>query len=61
VFDVHEETGGLRTGDRVRHHHFGVGRVLAVRQAGGATRVTVEFQEAGRRELSLAYARLERL
>ncbi|MHC4972450.1 MAG: ATP-dependent helicase [Planctomycetota bacterium] len=61
VFDVHEETGGLRSGDRVRHHHFGVGRVLAVRQAGGATRVTVEFQEAGRRELSLAYARLERL
>jgi DNA helicase-2/ATP-dependent DNA helicase PcrA len=61
VFDVHEETGGLRSGDRVRHHHFGVGRVLAVRQAGGATRVTVEFSEAGRRELSLAYARLERL
>ncbi|MHC4135118.1 MAG: ATP-dependent helicase [Planctomycetota bacterium] len=61
VYDVHEETGGLRSGDRVRHHHFGVGRVLAVRQVGGATRVTVEFQEAGRRELSLAYARLERL
>ncbi len=61
VFDVHEETGGLRSGDRVRHHHFGVGRVLAVREVGGATRVTVDFDEAGRRELSLAYARLERL
>jgi DNA helicase-2/ATP-dependent DNA helicase PcrA len=62
VFDVHADTGGLlRAGDRVRHHHFGVGRVLAVRRSGGATRVTVEFREGGRRELSLAYARLERL
>jgi len=62
VFDVHEDLGGgLRAGDRVRHQHFGVGRVVAVRQSGGATRVTVEFSEAGRRELSLAYARLERI
>jgi len=62
VFDVHADTGGaLRAGDRVRHHHFGVGQVLAVRASGGATRVTIEFQDAGRRELALAYARLERL
>ena len=61
VFHVADDPGGgLRAGDRVRHHHFGTGRVLAVRQAGGATRVTVEFDQAGRRELSMAYARLER-
>jgi DNA helicase-2/ATP-dependent DNA helicase PcrA len=50
-----------RAGDRVRHHHFGTGRVHAVRQAGGATRVTVDFDRAGRRELSLTYAKLERM
>jgi len=62
AYDVAEETGpAFRAGDRVRHGHFGVGRVLAVRNAGGATRVTVQFRDTGRRELSLEYARLERL
>jgi DNA helicase-2/ATP-dependent DNA helicase PcrA len=60
--DDDEENGsGWQAGDRVRHHHFGEGTVVAVRQSAGTTRVTVEFNEAGRRELSLEYARLERL
>jgi DNA helicase-2/ATP-dependent DNA helicase PcrA len=62
VFDVDEGgAGGLQAGDRVRHPHFGDGRVLAVRPAGGSTRITVEFRDAGRRELAAGYARLERL
>jgi DNA helicase-2/ATP-dependent DNA helicase PcrA len=62
VFDVHEDTGGaFREGDRVRHHLFGRGCVAAVRSTGGGTRVTVDFEESGRRELSLSFARLERL
>ena len=62
VFDVHEDTGGaFREGDRVRHHLFGRGRVSAVRATGGGTRVTVDFEDSGRRELSLSYARLERI
>jgi len=62
VFDVEEDTGpAYRAGDRVRHPMFGTGSVLAMRKSGGATRVTVDFDRAGRRELSLAYARLERV
>ncbi|NJN14335.1 MAG: ATP-binding domain-containing protein, partial [Planctomycetes bacterium] len=61
VFEREDPHGGLKEGDKVRHHHFGKGRVLAVRRAGGATRVTVDFVEAGRRELSLAYAKLDRI
>ncbi len=54
-------SSGFSAGDRVKHQHFGSGRVLAVRKAGGTTRITVEFDTSGRRELSMAYARLERL
>ena len=60
VYQV-DDGPNYRPGDRVRHHHFGTGRVHAVRQAGGATRVTVDFDRAGRRELSLTYAKLERI
>jgi DNA helicase-2/ATP-dependent DNA helicase PcrA len=59
---VRDEAGpDFRPGDRVRHGHFGRGRVVAVRKSGGATRITVDFDQAGRRELALAYANLERL
>ncbi len=61
IHEREDPSGGFRAGDRVRHHHFGTGKVLAVRQSGGATRVTVDFTEAGRRELSLEYARLQRI
>ncbi|HEX5135789.1 MAG TPA: UvrD-helicase domain-containing protein [Planctomycetota bacterium] len=61
IYRVEEETEPFRAGDRVRHHHFGLGRVVAVRPGGGGTRVTVEFSGAGRRDLLLSYARLERV
>jgi len=61
VYRVEEEPEPFRAGDRVRHHHFGLGRVVAVRPGGGGTRVTVEFSGAGRRDLLLSYARLERV
>jgi hypothetical protein len=61
VYRMDEEHPAFRAGDRVRHHHFGVGRVVAVRPGGGGTRVTVEFGESGRRDLLLSYARLERV
>jgi len=53
--------GSFTAGERVRHNLFGTGRVVAVRRAAGTTRVTVEFDRAGRKELSLEYARLERV
>jgi len=61
VYRAEEAVAAFREGDRVRHHHFGPGRVVAVRPGGGGTRVTVEFSGAGRRDLLLSYARLERL
>ncbi len=61
VFQREDPQAALREGDPVRHHHFGRGKVLAVRKSGGATRVTVDFLDSGRRELSLEYARLTRL
>ena len=65
VFDVEDDVGGggpspWRAGDRVKHNHFGKGSVLAVRQSGGGTRITIDFDNSGRRELALSYARLER-
>ncbi len=61
VYRAEETSSAFREGDRVRHRHFGLGRVVAVRPGGGGTRVTVEFSGAGRRDLLLSYARLERL
>jgi DNA helicase-2/ATP-dependent DNA helicase PcrA len=55
------QPAAFREGDRVRHHHFGLGQVVAVRPGGGGTRVTVDFSGAGRRDLLLSYARLERV
>jgi DNA helicase-2/ATP-dependent DNA helicase PcrA len=55
------ESRGFQAGEHVRHNLFGKGRVVAVRKAGGATRVTVDFFDRGRKELSLEFAKLERL
>jgi len=52
---------GFKVGENVRHNLFGAGRVVAVRKAAGTTRVTVDFFDRGRKELSLEYARLERI
>ncbi|MHC4450642.1 MAG: ATP-dependent helicase [Planctomycetota bacterium] len=53
--------GGFASGERVKHNLFGAGRVVAVHRAGGTTRVTVDFDRVGRKELSLEFARLERI
>jgi len=47
-------------GERVRHAHFGTGRIHAVHRRGGATRIVVDFDAAGRRELAAEFARLTR-
>ena len=52
---------GFKVGENVRHKLFGSGRVVAVRKAAGTTRVTVDFFDRGRKELSLEYARLDRI
>ena len=51
----------LEVGDSVRHDHFGMGRVERLAGSGINARATVLFDHAGRRELLLQYAKLERL
>jgi len=51
----------LRTGDRIRHPHFGLGTVLAVQDFGRETFATISFDAGGKRILSLRHAPLERL
>ncbi|MEE8106234.1 MAG: UvrD-helicase domain-containing protein [Planctomycetota bacterium] len=51
----------FQVGDRVSHEHFGRGHIVAVAKRGAATRITIDFLNSGRRELSLTYARLKKL
>ncbi|MFK8018099.1 MAG: DNA helicase II [Gammaproteobacteria bacterium] len=53
-----ETSHGLRLGQRVMHAKFGEGVVL---DFGGRSRVQVNFDDAGTKELDLTYARLEML
>jgi len=51
----------FEVGDRVYHAHFGRGEVVSYERRGGDAEVIVEFEHVGRKRLSLAYAKLERL
>ncbi len=53
-----EPDAAIRTGMMVRHSHFGVGRVLDISGSGPSTRITVDFQNHGRKKLVLMYANL---
>jgi DNA helicase-2/ATP-dependent DNA helicase PcrA len=55
------EERGFEPGDRVRHAVFGAGRLFAVDGTGGTTRLTIDFDQGGRRQIALGFARLERL
>ena len=48
-------------GDRVRHIKFGEGTVKNMESRDGSTYVTVEFDSAGTRVLSAAFAKLVKL
>ncbi len=51
----------LRRGDRVRHRTFGEGRVANVEGSGKQAQVKVDFDAIGRKQLVLAWARLEKV
>ena len=62
AFDPSEGSGaGLTVGELVQHPHFGRGRIEALAGAGINARATVVFNSAGRKQLLLQYASLERL
>ncbi len=54
-------TAGFKVGDRVSHHSFGEGQVLAVKASGGDEEVTVMFTRAGTKRLLASAARLEKV
>lgn len=62
AFEPSEGGGaGLAVGELVQHPHFGRGRIEALAGAGINARATVVFHSAGRKQLLLQYASLERL
>ena len=54
----HDESDGLRLGQRVRHPKFGEGVVLMYEGQGAHARVQVNFEAAGRKWLVAGYANL---
>ncbi|MFF0391985.1 DNA helicase PcrA [Kitasatospora sp. NPDC004615] len=58
---VDREVVALTVGDRVSHDSFGLGTVVATQGVGDKARATVDFGTAGRKELLLRYAPVEKL
>ena len=50
-------TGSLSEGCRIEHQRFGIGRVLKIEGTGENTKATVEFQNAGTKQLLLKFAK----
>jgi DNA helicase-2/ATP-dependent DNA helicase PcrA len=57
---VREVEADLTVGDRVRHPYFGEGRLADLHGGGADLRVTIDFDDHGRKQLLLSHARLER-
>ncbi|MBL8896461.1 MAG: UvrD-helicase domain-containing protein [Planctomycetes bacterium] len=56
--EVEPELGGFALGERVLHAHFGAGRVVAYRGQRPSTRIVVDFDRSGEKQLLLQYAQL---
>jgi len=50
----------VKTGDKVRHQHWGVGVVVGITGSGDRAEATVAFDDQGEKRLLLAWAPLER-
>lgn len=59
--ESHSHASSFKTGDRVRHAVFGIGRILECTGSGEKARVRVSFQGWGEKNLALEFARLERV
>lgn len=51
----------LKSGDRIEHTRFGIGEVIKVEGVGDNCKATVEFQNAGTKQLLLKFARYTKL
>lgn len=52
---------GFKVGDRVRHHSFGEGQILQVKESGPDQELTVMFKSHGTKRLLASMAKLERI
>jgi len=48
---------GLKEGDIIEHQRFGIGTVIKIEGAGENTKATVEFKNAGTKQLLLKFAK----
>ena len=51
----------VSVGDTVQHERFGIGRIKKLEGVGDSAKATVEFQNAGTKQLLLKYARLKKI
>ena len=59
--DLSNSSVDFNIGDKVEHRKFGAGVVKAAQAIGGDTRLEVEFESVGNKNLMAAYANLKRL
>ena len=52
-------TSGLREGAVIEHQRFGVGTVIRLEGSGDNEKATVEFRNAGTKQLLLKFARFK--
>ena len=57
VSNASSAAGSLSEGCRIEHQRFGIGRVLKIEGIGENTKATVEFQNAGTKQLLLKFAK----
>ena len=57
AFKASSAAGSLSEGCRIEHQRFGIGRVLKIEGTGENTKATVEFQNAGTKQLLLKFAK----
>jgi DNA helicase-2/ATP-dependent DNA helicase PcrA len=48
---------GLKEGNVIEHQRFGIGRVIKIEGTGENTKATVEFKNAGTKQLLLKFAK----
>ena len=57
TFNASSAAGSLSEGCRIEHQRFGIGKVLKIEGTGENTKATVEFQNAGTKQLLLKFAK----
>lgn len=57
AFNASSAAGSLGEGCRIEHQRFGIGTVLKIEGTGENTKATVEFQNAGTKQLLLKFAK----